>query len=78
VRIAGLPVGSRVEIVAGGITQVQEVSGGYGHFGIQNESVLHFGLGGVCLVDSIHAQFPGGATKDYGAYAGNQQLVLSR
>ena len=30
-----------------GVTQVQEVGGGYGHYGAQNDLTLHFGLGFV-------------------------------
>jgi hypothetical protein len=54
-------IGARVAVTAGGVTQVQEVGGGYGHFGIQNDLVLHFGLGDACDVDSIEVRWPDGA-----------------
>lgn len=76
VRIEGLPVGVRVDLTAGGVTQTQEVSGGYGHAGIQNDTALHFGLGDACLVDEIVATWPGGETKRWEATVGNQALVL--
>jgi hypothetical protein len=41
-------IGARVRVTAGGITQTQEVSGGHGHYGSQNDLVLHFGLGAAC------------------------------
>ena len=42
-------IGARVEIrTEDGVMQVQEVGGGYGHYGAQNDLVLHFGLGGSC------------------------------
>jgi hypothetical protein len=41
-------IGARVSVTAGGVTQTQEVSGGFGHYGIQNDLVLHFGLGAAC------------------------------
>lgn len=41
----GLAVGARVEVEAAGRLQVQEVGGGHGHYGIQHDRVLHFGLG---------------------------------
>lgn len=40
-----MAIGARVEVEAGGRTQVQEVGGGHGHYGIQHEHALHFGLG---------------------------------
>jgi hypothetical protein len=51
-------IGARVEVTAGGVTQVQEVGGGYGHYGIQNDLVLHFGLGEACAVDAIRVRWP--------------------
>ncbi len=41
-------IGARVTVTAGGITQVQEVQAGFGHYGIQNDLTLHFGLGSAC------------------------------
>jgi len=41
-------IGARVTVTAGGVTQTQEVGGGYGHYGAQNDLVLHFGLGTAC------------------------------
>lgn len=41
-------IGARVQVTAGGVTQTQEVGGGHGHYGIQHDLVLHFGLGAAC------------------------------
>ena len=41
-------IGARVTVMAGGIMQTQEVGGGFGHYGIQNDMTLHFGLGSAC------------------------------
>ncbi|MCB9507207.1 MAG: CRTAC1 family protein [Myxococcales bacterium] len=41
-------IGARVTVRAGDVTQTQEVGGGYGHFGAQNDTTLHFGLGAAC------------------------------
>lgn len=76
IRIERLPVGTRVDLTAGGVTQTQEVSGGYGHAGIQNDVALHFGLGDACLVDEIVVTAPGGAQTTYTNQLGNQALVL--
>ena len=41
-------VGARVTVVAGGTTQTFEVGGGYGHYGMQDDLVVHAGLGNSC------------------------------
>ena len=41
-------IGARVTVTAGEVTQTQEVGGGHGHYGAQQERVLHFGLGAAC------------------------------
>jgi enediyne biosynthesis protein E4 len=41
-------IGARVSVTAGGVTQSQEIGGGHGHYGAQNDRILHFGLGGAC------------------------------
>ncbi|MDP2315601.1 MAG: CRTAC1 family protein [Pseudomonadota bacterium] len=55
-------VGSRVTVTAGGRTQTQEVSGGYGQHGMQMEPVLTFGLGLGAEVESVEVTWPGGDT----------------
>ncbi len=50
-------IGARVKIVAGGISQIREVSGGAG-FGCQNMLPLHFGLGTATIIDSLIISFP--------------------
>ncbi len=44
-------IGARVTVTAGGITQTQEVEGGHGHFGMEDDHTLHFGLGTACEAD---------------------------
>lgn len=41
-------IGARVEVQTAAGLAVQEVGGGYGHFGAQDDRVLHFGLGAAC------------------------------
>ncbi|MEM9694951.1 MAG: CRTAC1 family protein, partial [Myxococcota bacterium] len=42
-------IGARVTVAANdGTVQVQEVGGGHGHFGAQDDLTLHFGLGAAC------------------------------
>jgi hypothetical protein len=41
-------IGARVTLSAGGLTQTREVGGGHGHYGIEHELAVHFGLGASC------------------------------
>ena len=41
-------IGARVEVETESGTQVQEVGGGHGHYGIQHDMTLTFGLGKAC------------------------------
>jgi hypothetical protein len=54
-------IGARVRVTAGGRTQTQEVSGGYGHNVIQNDLALTFGLGATCAIDRIEVRWPDAA-----------------
>ena len=54
-------IGARVAVTAGGRTQVQEVSGGYGHASIQNDLALTFGLGDACTIDAVEVRWPDAA-----------------
>ncbi|MDB4938908.1 MAG: ASPIC/UnbV protein [Labilithrix sp.] len=51
-------IGAKVTVVSGGVRQVQEVGGGYGHFGVQHDTMLTFGLGATCAIDSIEVRWP--------------------
>lgn len=76
IQFTGFPIGTRVEVTAGGVTQMQEVSGGYGQLGIQNDLRLHFGLGEVCQVETVKAVYPGGKEKTWEQVAGNRAVEL--
>ncbi len=51
-------IGARVIVEAGGVKQLRDVDGGHGHFGLQNDLVLHFGLGAACDVDKLEVIWP--------------------
>jgi len=51
-------IGAWVKVTAGGQTQLREVAGGHGHFGLQHDLVLHFGLGSSCKVDKLEVIWP--------------------
>lgn len=50
-------VGARVTLNAGGTKLVREVGGGYGHFGMQNDLVVHFGVG-ACDAAQLEVRWP--------------------
>ncbi|APR82209.1 ASPIC/UnbV domain-containing protein [Minicystis rosea] len=57
VRLVGGPgtnraaIGARVTVKAGSITQMRDVEGGHGHYGMQDDLALLFGLGAACEAD---------------------------
>lgn len=52
-------IGARVRVTANGVTQTQDVGGGFGHYGAQDDMVLHFGLGDACAAE-IEIRWPNG------------------
>lgn len=54
-------VGAVVKVTAGGQTQTQYVSGGYGHGNVQSDLVLTFGLGASCDIDQVEVHWPDSA-----------------
>ncbi len=76
VSFADMPVGTRLSVEAGGVTQTAEVSGGYGHAGIQNDVPVHFGLGDGCMVDHVTAVLPGGEVRAWSGIGGNRIVHL--
>ncbi|MCA9632969.1 MAG: CRTAC1 family protein [Myxococcales bacterium] len=72
-------IGAEVRVTAGGLTQVKSVQGGYGHFGMQQDLVLSFGLG-ACSDASVEVIWPDAGhttTRSEGVAAG-QLLSLSQ
>ena len=56
-------VGARVTLTAGGVTQMQDVRGGEGHFNPQRPLVLHFGLGKATSVTAVKVRWVGGVAE---------------
>lgn len=57
-----LAIGARVKLVAGGMTQTEEVHSG-GSYLSQNDLRLHFGLGTAAKIDSVEIRWPSGKTE---------------
>ena len=51
-------IGARVKLAVGGKVITKELLGGYGHFGMQHDTVLTFGLGASCAPDEIEVRWP--------------------
>ncbi len=52
-------IGARVEVRAGDVVQTQEIGGGHGHYGIQHDLALHFGLADACEAE-VNITWPDG------------------
>ena len=68
-------IGARVDVTAGGITQVRIQDGGIHHRG-QNHSRLHFGLGKNERVEKIRVQWPNGTVQKLPGVEANQLLHI--
>jgi len=56
-----LAIGARIKLVAGGVTQTDEIHSG-GSYLSQNDLRVHFGLGSATKVESVEIRWPSGAT----------------
>ena len=73
-------IGAVVKVTAGGRTQTQYVSGGYGHGNYQADLVLTFGLGSACSIDSIDVRWPD-STSSHSVYTNvepNYEITLTQ
>jgi hypothetical protein len=68
-------IGARVEIDAGGRTQVGEVRSG-GSYLSHNDMRVHFGLGSTQHVDRIRIRWPNGKTETFGRMNAGQYVTI--
>jgi enediyne biosynthesis protein E4 len=68
-------VGARVELKAGGLTQIDEVHAGDSYIS-HSDWRLHFGLGAATMVDEITVRWPGGAVEKLTNVKANQVLKI--
>lgn len=78
-------IGARVKVrVAGSaglkaVTHMQELGGGYGHFGLQQGLDLFFGLGPACQIEAVEVRWPDAAgTTEIWTHVRANQLVELR
>jgi enediyne biosynthesis protein E4 len=81
-----LAIGARLKVVAGGMTQTDEIHSG-GSYLSQNDVRVHFGLGSATKVDSVEIRWPSGTTdvlkdlaadKFYGVLEGTGVIPLEK
>lgn len=70
-----LALNARVKVVAGGMTQTDEVHSG-GSYLSQNDLRLHFGLGSATKIDSVEIRWPSGAVDHIGPLAADQYYAV--
>lgn len=51
-------IGAQVTIRTGDRVQMREIGGGYGHMGIQNDTVAFFGVGACEQIDEVRVRWP--------------------
>jgi hypothetical protein len=68
-------IGARVNVMAGGVTQVRVQDGGVHHRG-QNHSRLHFGLGKNTRVEKISIQWPSGMVQELSSVGADQRMRI--
>jgi hypothetical protein len=66
-----LALNARIKIVAGGMTQTDEVHSG-GSYLSQNDLRVHFGLGTAAKIDSVEIHWPSGAVDKIGSLAADR------
>ncbi|MBI2393534.1 MAG: CRTAC1 family protein [Deltaproteobacteria bacterium] len=73
-----LGVGARVKVVSDGKVMTKELSGGYGHFGLQHDTALTFGLGASCAPTAIEVRWPNGAltAARYTGVGGGRRVLI--
>ncbi len=68
-------IGARVRVVAGGVSQIREVSGG-GGFLSQESPTLEFGLGAAAVADTVFIDWPNGSWQVLMNVAADQRLSV--
>lgn len=68
-------VGAKIEVVAGGVTHVRQVSLTRG-FMSAGEAVEHFGLGDVATIDALRVTWPGGRVQEVEGVGVDQRIVV--
>lgn len=69
-------IGARVELTAGGRTQIDEVRSGSSYYS-QNELEIHFGLGSASMIDTLRVRWPSGQWQSWKELPADRPLTLT-
>jgi hypothetical protein len=70
-----LALNARIRVVAGGMTQTDEVHSG-GSYLSQNDLRMHFGLANATKIDKVEIHWPSGQTEILTNLAGDQHYTV--
>ena len=70
-----MAIGARVKIVAGGMTQTDEVRSG-GSYISQSDFRLHFGVGSAEKIESVEVRWPSGKVETFKNLAADRFYAL--
>jgi enediyne biosynthesis protein E4 len=70
-----LALNARIKIVAGGVTQTDEIHSG-GSYLSQNDLRVHFGLGAAKKIDSVEIRWPSGKVETLGELPADQYYAV--
>lgn len=59
-----MAIGARVTVIAGGMTQIDEVHAG-GSYNSSNDTRLHFGLGKAAFMSQVEVRWPSGVKQEF-------------
>jgi hypothetical protein len=68
-------IGARIELAAGGTSQIREVSGGTG-YGSQDSLTVEFGLGDSPTADMVEVKWPSGVVTTLTNVQANQSILV--
>jgi hypothetical protein len=73
-------IGAKVTVTTPLGTSTREVSGGYGHFGMQNDLAVHVGLGGCEGASEVTVRWPdaAGTTQTFTRLPANREVKLKQ
>jgi len=63
-----MAIGARLKLVAGGMTQTEEIHSG-GSYVSQSDTRVHFGLGAATTIDSLEIRWPSGKVENFSSLA---------
>jgi hypothetical protein len=66
-----MAIGARLKVVAGGMTQTEEIHSG-GSYLSQSDTRVHFGLGKATSIDSLEIRWPSGRMETFKALSADR------